>query len=244
MEEYLPSQNRIVQQIEQGLQLSRNLQLATLLVGEPATGKHTLVRWAFPSITIADGRDEAQVRQMLEQETELCIEHFEALSEPESLHFTGKRILAIADSSRDLRRWEPLFAFVYRMPPLRERPEDLPGLIRHFLRKGREELSLRTEELPEIEHPDLTENFRSLRSSIYRRLLLADLDASELEEAFYRFFLRELKGENAYRENLGILERPLLRAGLERYGSQLRLAAVLGINRNTLRKKLHEYDLD
>jgi len=71
-----------------------------------------------------------------------------------------------------------------------------------------------------------------------------DLSQEELERALYHHLLKHLEGNNAYREKLGILERPLLEAGLKRYGSQLKLAEALGINRNTLRKKLHEYRID
>ncbi|HSB62065.1 MAG TPA: helix-turn-helix domain-containing protein, partial [Vicinamibacteria bacterium] len=49
---------------------------------------------------------------------------------------------------------------------------------------------------------------------------------------------------NLYDLVLGLVERPLLRAVLrETGGNQLRAAALLGINRNTLRKKLRALGL-
>jgi len=53
-----------------------------------------------------------------------------------------------------------------------------------------------------------------------------------------------LGGNNAYRENLPIFERPLIEAGLKRYRSQLRLSSILGLNRNTLRKKINELGIN
>jgi two-component system nitrogen regulation response regulator GlnG len=44
---------------------------------------------------------------------------------------------------------------------------------------------------------------------------------------------------------IGLVEKPLLRAVLrETAGNQLRAAQILGINRNTLRKKLTEHGID
>ncbi len=44
---------------------------------------------------------------------------------------------------------------------------------------------------------------------------------------------------------IGLVEKPLLRAVLrETGGNQVRAAQILGINRNTLRKKLIEHGID
>ena len=44
---------------------------------------------------------------------------------------------------------------------------------------------------------------------------------------------------------IGLVEKPLLRAVLrETGGNQVRAAQILGINRNTLRKKLTEHGID
>jgi len=45
-------------------------------------------------------------------------------------------------------------------------------------------------------------------------------------------------------EHIKIFEKPLIEAGLKKYGSQFKLSNALGINRNTLRKKIHEHDID
>jgi Fis family transcriptional regulator len=44
---------------------------------------------------------------------------------------------------------------------------------------------------------------------------------------------------------VGLVEKPLLRAIMrETKGNQVRAAQLLGINRNTLRKKLKEHGID
>ena len=53
----------------------------------------------------------------------------------------------------------------------------------------------------------------------------------------------EAKGKIA--SYLALVEKPLLRAVLrETAGNQVRAAQILGINRNTLRKKLTEHGID
>jgi DNA-binding protein Fis len=57
--------------------------------------------------------------------------------------------------------------------------------------------------------------------------------------------LREHASTNLYDLMIGLVEKPLLRAVLrETAGNQVRAAQILGINRNTLRKKLLEHGID
>jgi DNA-binding protein Fis len=57
--------------------------------------------------------------------------------------------------------------------------------------------------------------------------------------------LRERSSANLYDLIVGLVEKPLLRAVLrETGGNQVRAAQILGINRNTLRKKLTEHGID
>ncbi|HIP61765.1 MAG TPA: Fis family transcriptional regulator, partial [Sulfurovum sp.] len=59
-----------------------------------------------------------------------------------------------------------------------------------------------------------------------------------------QYLSKHIDGNNAYRDYLGIYERPLIRAGLKKFKSQLKLSSILGLNRNTLRKKIHEHNID
>ena len=57
--------------------------------------------------------------------------------------------------------------------------------------------------------------------------------------------LREHASATLYDLMIGLVENPLLRAVLrEPAGNQVRAAQILGINRNTLRKKLHEHGIN
>ena len=68
-----------------------------------------------------------------------------------------------------------------------------------------------------------------------------------LEELVIREVVDALEGPEdleIYREILTRVERPLIETVLERTGgNQIRAAGMLGINRNTLRKKIAELDI-
>jgi len=73
-------------------------------------------------------------------------------------------------------------------------------------------------------------------------------DAPTLEELVSREAIEALEEPDPselYRNLLERVERPLLKAVLAKTeGNQIRAAALLGINRNTLRKKIGELDID
>jgi two-component system nitrogen regulation response regulator GlnG len=74
------------------------------------------------------------------------------------------------------------------------------------------------------------------------RVPLEDLSLEDLVHAKLRSFLRRVQGydvKNLYDDVIARVERPLLELVLEQAdGNQLKAAEVLGLNRNTLRKKI------
>ena len=160
------------------------------------------------------------------------------------------------------------------LPPLRERRRDVPLLVEHFLAKHAEELGDRgvaPDALDRLVGYDWPGNVRELENVIQRAMVLAQngvilpehlpigpvsaaasvaVDAT-LEEIIERKLLecvrglRERPNANLYDLVIGLVEKPLLRAVLrETSGNQVRAAQILGINRNTLRKKLTEHGIE
>ena len=157
------------------------------------------------------------------------------------------------------------------LPPLRERADDIPALARHFLAQAAGE-GLPRHSLDETAAAALAAqpwrgNVRELRNFIYRLALLARddvIDAAALEPMLTPAARDQSGGEMpidslvaqwladarpadgaVYDAALAAFEKPLFTAVLRRTGgNQLRAAQVLGINRNTLRKRLHELDID
>jgi two-component system nitrogen regulation response regulator GlnG len=149
------------------------------------------------------------------------------------------------------------------VPPLRERREDVRVLAEHFVARYAEELTgsqryLADDSVARLERQRWPGNVRELENAIKRALVLSSgevltpQDFDFLEEtlpatrAGFEVQLRaEIEkslaagGDAPYRELLERVERPLIEAALARTeGNQIRAARVLGINRNTLRKKI------
>jgi len=231
-----------IDKITKGLTLSRSLFVSSLLMGEEHTGKKTFIKMLFPNVIYVDASQEEELTLALTQHKELIIYNFEKVQYIEKLKFEHKRIIAIANTTKNRQRFNNHFAFIYEMPSLEER-EDLKLMVEYFIEEIQEQLML------EVTHPiiheqlDLSLNIKSLKASIYKQLILQTLNKEEIEERLYDYLFQEIKGNNAYREHLGLYERPLIEAGLKKYKSQLKLAGVLGLNRNTLRKKIQEYDI-
>ncbi len=152
--------------------------------------------------------------------------------------------------------------------PLRERREDVGLLAREFLERaaaaaGRRGIELSPEALAALERHDWPGNVRELENAIKRALVLAHSELltpddfafleqarppAQPEDGLPQLVRREAlsaldepEPAELYRRLLERLERPLLETVLERTeGNQIRAAALLGINRNTLRKKIAE----
>jgi two-component system nitrogen regulation response regulator GlnG len=160
------------------------------------------------------------------------------------------------------------------LPPLRERRRDIPLLVEHLLSKYATELGERgvaPEALDRLVGHDWPGNVRELENVVQRAMVMATtgvilpehlpigpvsaaasvaVDAT-LEEIIERKLLECVRGlrahasANLYDLVVGLVEKPLLRAVLrETRGNQVRAAQILGINRNTLRKKLTEHGID
>jgi len=91
---------------------------------------------------------------------------------------------------------------------------------------------------------NLTLNSKSLKKSIYQNLIKYTMTIDDISEILYSYFYRHFDGNDNYRAHLKIYEKPLIKAGLKKYNSQLQLSKILGINRNTLRKKIHEHGIE
>jgi two-component system nitrogen regulation response regulator GlnG len=159
-----------------------------------------------------------------------------------------------------------------RLPPLRERREDIPFLVDHLLTKYAPELgeqALSAEALNRLVTYGWPGNVRELENVVQHAMVMATggvivpehlpvadepvaplMREGTLEQLIQEKLAECVRGlgtrESAdlYELVLGLVERPLLQAVLrETGGNQLRAAALLGMNRNTLRKKLRALDL-
>ncbi len=167
-----------------------------------------------------------------------------------------------------------------RLPPLRQRNEDIADLSRHFLSKAAEaglpSKSLSADAVEWMRHHDWPGNVRELENLMRRLSALAREDvisaamlqvelkegdrapltspivaqglADNVEQHLARYFANfgdVLPPDGLYDRVLAEIERPLLLLSLAATrGNQIRAAKLLGLNRNTLRKKLTDLEID
>jgi two-component system nitrogen regulation response regulator GlnG len=171
-----------------------------------------------------------------------------------------------------------------RLPPLRERAEDVPLLARHFLAQARESGlpaklldAAATDRLRAHRWPgnvrELENLMRRLAALYPQETITAEVVAQELAdipdaedvpaaggqaslaaavEKHVRQFLAASRdglsggvaGSGVYDRVIAEVERPLIELTLSATrGNQIRAAQILGLNRNTLRKKIRELDI-
>ncbi|MBL9010226.1 MAG: nitrogen regulation protein NR(I) [Alphaproteobacteria bacterium] len=206
-------------------------------------------------------------------------------------HSTKTNVRIVAATNRDLRQlvqqalfredlYYRLNVVPLRLPPLRERSEDVPDLLRHFLanaaNQGLPRKVVDVDALERLKRHNWPGNVRELENLAQR---LAALHAEEvitaavveheldlptpndpalpqnddgIAAAVERYVLGLLSKEEPgrfpqdglYNAVLEQVERPLLSAVLgATRGNQIKAAKMLGLNRNTLRKKLKALDV-
>lgn len=168
-----------------------------------------------------------------------------------------------------------LNAITLDLPPLRERKEDIPVLIKHFITKYSGELEVEHKSFSDKVYKQLEKyrwpgNVRELENTVKRIMVLTPdkiVEESHLREiAPYIFdnnvskdsFEKLIKDEldkmladlrdsdnDIYSKVIGRVERQLFTIVLQHTnGNKKKAASILGINRNTLSKKLSELSID
>lgn len=150
------------------------------------------------------------------------------------------------------------------LPPLRERREDIPILAKHFLKRFSNELNSNVKNITDdamdiLKSHEWKGNVRELENIIKRAIVIsssdsiisehlpfnADLRLKAAAKSNTDFILAKVQDTigkgNLYNEIIGEVEKELLAVILKKTEwNQLKAAEILGINRNTLSRKIKE----
>ena len=185
---------------------------------------------------------------------------------------TNRDLAAEVDESRfreDL--YYRLNVIHIHMPPLRERKEDIPALVEHFLSKYRATTeaiptTITEEALERLVAYDWPGNVRELENAVERAVVLSRGNPIAMDhlpfgsvkapqpgrrkgksaktDAYAEDAAREGIGEGPFKARVASLERKLILEALERAGgNRTRAAEELGIYRRLLYAKMREYGL-
>jgi formate hydrogenlyase transcriptional activator len=145
-----------------------------------------------------------------------------------------------------------LNVFPVRIPPLRERREDIPSLVQYFMRKYARRMGKRVETVPAATMRKLVDwswpgNVRELQNMIERGVILSkgfvlEIPLTEMEQSVIPAL-----GDNNGGATLEAVERDHILQTLRRsgwvVGGPSGAAARLGLNRSTLNARMRKLDI-
>lgn len=179
-------------------------------------------------------------------------------------HTLRADVRVIVATNRDLQRevregrfredlYYRLNVIQINIPPLRERKEDIPALIEHFIkiygRKNQKEIKgLSAEARSMLMRYDYPGNVRELENIIERAVVITKGDYIGLEDLPFGMEVRkkteEKRNSLSLKERVEALERQLIKEALrDSEGNQSKAALSLGISERMLRYKLKKYGL-
>lgn len=138
------------------------------------------------------------------------------------------------------------------IPPLRERKEDIPPLLEHFLRKYNQKLSkdikgFTREAKKAVLNYDWPGNIRELENTIERAVVLTRDQKIGLEDLIYHGIGSSLSPSlptGGRYKSLEKVEKEYIESVLRlQHGNKSKTAQILGIDRKTLYSKIKKYNI-
>jgi two-component system, NtrC family, response regulator AtoC len=140
------------------------------------------------------------------------------------------------------------------LPALRERKQDIPALVQHFLQRSKPAVSMTPAALGVLCEHHWPGNVRELENTIARALVLARGNVIDRDDILLLDDQQEkttgrwtdlVPLQNGWKGNVDLLERALTeRALAAAQGNKSRAAEILGIHRRLLYEKLRQFGMD
>jgi DNA-binding NtrC family response regulator len=139
------------------------------------------------------------------------------------------------------------------LPPLRERRQDIPALVEHFLHRGGRAASITSKALTILSEYHWPGNVRELENTIERALVLAregivtenEVELRPVQSKPEAGWAAQAPLEAGWQTNLAELEKSLVERALRHAeGNKSKAAERLGIHRRLLYEKLREHKIE
>ncbi|EGT0662929.1 sigma 54-interacting transcriptional regulator [Citrobacter werkmanii] len=136
------------------------------------------------------------------------------------------------------------------IPPLRERPQDITLLIRHFVQKYAKEFQRRIildkACFAALHHHAWPGNVRELENTIIRLMLMAESDIITLDELGMVNLpaVEQAPTDRPFKEQVLSAERQLIEQMVEDNVSSRHIAKALGVSHTTVLNKIRSYQLE
>lgn len=242
------AKNRASKEALKSANLLKSLEINALITGEEGTGKTTLARYIINAPVVSGIQDINIITSLISQYKNVIIKDFDQIKHIDilldALQKNKTRIIATSQKTVFSKISDKFFSLSINLPPLRERKEDIYPLASKFLKDAKKDFGLNdiNVDIKKIKL-DLERNCYSLKLSIYKAIMEELMSEEDIMQILQDLFYKRLGSKNDYRNNLYIYEMPLIMAGFDKFKSQLKMSDQFGINRNTLRKKINEYNL-
>ncbi len=136
-----------------------------------------------------------------------------------------------------------------RLPPLRERTDDIPPLIHHFLQQYAQRYRKPGMSIPQATLESLSRyswpgNVRELEHAVERALILCEGDVLRPEDFFVSSAGESTNAGATIETKLDAMEKTVIQQTLAKYGGNITQAAKeLGLTRTALYRRLEKYGL-
>jgi len=228
-----------MQEVKKLISLVKGINVNTIIMGDVGVGKSFVAKIIIPNAIVVHGDRPEDVLKALKNFDEIIIEDFEKLPSSDLPLTEGKKIVATAKKRIKDSTLDRLFGIKIDIPPLSERSEDIAGLAKHFLSKAKKELSLESNINIYSLAFDISQNCHSLKRSVYQALLCGNVSKEQLGSIMEEYFCAHIDDEDEnYKPFLDIFDSAIINANYKKFKSQLMMSYKMGINRNTLRKKI------
>jgi transcriptional regulator with GAF, ATPase, and Fis domain len=148
-----------------------------------------------------------------------------------------------------------LHVFPIDMPPLRERREDIPALVEHFIDRcarnmGKNITGINRKSLELFQSYPWPGNIRELQNVVERSVIMCETENFSVDETWllWQPVASESKGQSDFSQKLAVQEKEIIEAALSESGGQVfgpsGAAAMLGVPRSTVESKIRSLKIN